>query len=406
MLFWTITAALTMAIVALFALAALRGRTTSLDASAFDVQVYRDQLAEVERDLARGVLPESDAVRVRTEISRRILVAATAHQSQTAQTGGAPVVISVVMALVLTGGAYGLYTQLGAPGYGNLALKDRIEQAANFRDERPSQQTAEDSLANAPSLTEASPDYVALVEQLRATVARRPDDLKGNVLLARSEANLGNFAQAHRAQAKVLRLKGQDATIADLTDYADMMILAAGGYVSPEAEAVLQAALTNDPQNGTARYYWGLMNAQTGRPDVAFRVWDQQLRLGPEDEPWINPILAQIEDMAARAGVNYQIPEIGTGLRGPSSSDLEAAGEMTGAERLEMIEGMVSGLSERLSSDGGTSEEWAQLIGALGVLGRTGQARAIYENGIEVFKDNPTALDLLNRAGERVNVAE
>ncbi len=406
MLFWTITAALTMAIVALFALAALRGRTTSLDASAFDVQVYRDQLAEVERDLARGVLPESDAVRVRTEISRRILVAATAHQSQTAQTGGAPVVISVVMALVLTGGAYGLYTQLGAPGYGNLALKDRIEQAANFRDERPSQQTAEDSLANAPSLTEASPDYVALVEQLRATVARRPDDLKGNVLLARSEANLGNFAQAHRAQAKVLRLKGQDATIADLTDYADMMILAAGGYVSPEAEAVLQAALTNDPQNGTARYYWGLMNAQTGRPDVAFRVWDQQLRLGPEDEPWINPILAQIEDMAARAGVNYQIPEIGTGLRGPSSSDLEAAGEMTGAERLEMIEGMVSGLSERLSSDGGTPEEWAQLIGALGVLGRTGQARAIYENGIEVFKDNPTALDLLNRAGERVNVAE
>jgi cytochrome c-type biogenesis protein CcmH len=406
MLFWTITAALTLAIVALFALAALRGRTTSLDASAFDVQVYRDQLAEVERDLARGVLPESDAVRVRTEISRRILVADTAHQSQTAQTGGAPVVISVVMALLLTGGAYGLYTQLGAPGYGDLALKDRIEQAANFRDERPSQQTAEDSLANAPSLTEASPDYVALVEQLRATVARRPDDLKGNVLLARSEANLGNFAQAHRAQAKVLRLKGQDATIADLTDYADMMILAAGGYVSPEAEAVLQAALTNDPQNGTARYYWGLMNAQTGRPDVAFRVWDQQLRLGPEDEPWINPILAQIEDMAARAGVNYQIPEIGTGLRGPSSSDLEAAGEMTGAERLEMIEGMVSGLSERLSSDGGTPEEWAQLIGALGVLGRTGQARAIYENGIEVFKDNPTALDLLNRAGERVNVAE
>lgn len=406
MLFWTITAALTLAIVALFALAALRGRTTSLDASAFDVQVYRDQLAEVERDLARGVLPESDAVRVRTEISRRILVADTAHQSQTAQTGGAPVVISVVMALLLTGGAYGLYTQLGAPGYGDLALKDRIEQAANFRDERPSQQTAEDSLANAPSLTEASPDYVALVEQLRATVARRPDDLKGNVLLARSEANLGNFAQAHRAQSKVLRLKGQDATIADLTDYADMMILAAGGYVSPEAEAVLQAALTNDPQNGTARYYWGLMNAQTGRPDVAFRVWDQQLRLGPEDEPWINPILAQIEDMAARAGVNYQIPEIGTGLRGPSSSDLEAAGEMTGAERLEMIEGMVSGLSERLSSDGGTPEEWAQLIGALGVLGRTGQARAIYENGIEVFKDNPTALDLLNRAGERVNVAE
>lgn len=407
MLFWMITAALTLAIAGLLSMALMRGRDQASDPSEFDLRVYRDQLSEVDRDLARGVLSEADAVRVRTEVSRRILLADTAGAGSAASaSGGAPVVASVLVALVLAGGAYGLYLQLGAPGYGDLALKDRIEMAQDLRAQRPSQQEAEDSLKDLPSEIGVSPDYLALVKKLRETVAKRPDDLQGNMLLARSEANLGNFAAAHRAQEKVLRLKGDGVTMNDVTDYADMLILAAGGYVSPEAEQVLQVALTQDAANGTARYYWGLMQAQTGRPDVAFRIWDQQLRAGPPDAPWISPIVQQIGDMAARAGVNYQIPEIGGGTRGPSAGDIEAAGDMTGSERMEMIEGMVAGLSDRLASEGGTPEEWAQLIGALGVLGRTDEARAIYENGIEMFKDNPSALDLLNRAGERVNVAE
>ncbi|MEP1521910.1 c-type cytochrome biogenesis protein CcmI [Ascidiaceihabitans sp.] len=408
MLFWIITGGLTLSVVALLSLAFLRARVPGADAATFDVQVYRDQLAEVDRDLARGVLSEADATRVRTEVSRRILTAdATKANASVSTAGGAPFVASVLVALAVTGGAFGLYIQIGAPGYGDLALKDRIEMAESLRADRPAQQEAEDSLGSTPALQNAAPDYVALVEKLRLTVAQRPDDLQGNVLLARSEANLGNYAAAHRAQETVLRLKGSSATIDDITDYADMMILAAGGYVSPEAERVLQVALTQDAGNGTARYYWGLMNAQTGRPDVAFRIWDQQLRAGPPDAPWIAPILQQIEDMAARSGVNYQIPTVGDGVtRGPSADDIEAAGDMTGAERMEMIEGMVEGLSERLASEGGTPQEWAQLIGALGVLGRTQQARAVYDNGVEVFKEDPAALDLLNRAGERVNVAE
>ena len=71
-----------------------------------------------------------------------------------------------------------------------------------------------------------------------------------------------------------------------------------------------------------------------------------------------------------------------------------------------MIEGMVAGLSDRLATQGGPPEEWAQLIGALGVLGRRDQAAAIYANAIDVFADNPSAMDLLTRAGQRAGVAE
>ncbi|MDW3222479.1 MAG: c-type cytochrome biogenesis protein CcmI [Paracoccaceae bacterium] len=407
--FWITAGVLALTVTLLLALGLRAPRIgTAEPAAAYDLRVYRDQLREVDKDLARGVVTEADAERIRTEVSRRILAADAnlqADQVSLDADKGSPKLVAAVFAVVLIGGSFAIYLQLGAPGYGDLALADRIEMADNARSERPSQEAAEASMPQSGTPEGASPDYVALVEQLRETVAARPDDLQGNVLLAQNEANLGNFIAASRAQSEVLRIKGADAGPADFVDYADMLVLAAGGYVSPEAEAALNRALSFDQTNGTARYYMGLMMAQTGRPDTAFRMWDALLREGPQSAPWISPILAQIEDMAFRAGVTYQIPEIGAG-RGPSASDIEAAGDMSPAERMEMIQGMVGGLSERLANEGGTVDEWAQLIGALGVLGRTGQARAVYENAIEVFADDTRALDLLLRAGQRAQVAE
>ncbi|WP_299406038.1 c-type cytochrome biogenesis protein CcmI [uncultured Roseobacter sp.] len=407
--FWIVAGVLALTVAALLALGLRAPRQGATEpAAAYDLRVYRDQLREVDKDLARGVVSAADAERIRAEVSRRILAADAAMQSDqiTADAGkGAPKLVAGMLALVLIGGSFALYLQLGAPGYGDLALADRIEMAESARTERPSQEAAEASLPEVGTPENASPDYVALVEQLRDTVARRPDDLQGNILLAQNEANLGNFRAAARAQSQVLRLKGDTADATDFIDYADMLVLAAGGYVSPEAEAALRTALSFDQTNGTARYYMGLMMAQTGRPDTAFRMWDALLREGPETAPWITPILAQIEDMAFRAGVTYQIPQIGTG-RGPSSADIEAAGDLNPAERMEMIQSMVGGLSERLAGEGGTVDEWAQLIGALGVLGRTAQARAVYENAVEVFADDTRALDLLLRAGQRAQVAE
>lgn len=317
--------------------------------------------------------------------------------------------VGALLAIALVGGSLWTYLNLGAPGYGDLSLKDRIEMAEEARENRPSQQMAEDSLPPYIAPPNVSPDYVALVEQLRQTVQERPNDLQGHVLLAQNEANLGNFRDAARVQAKVISLSGEDATVEDFTNYADMLVIAAGGYVSPEAEDVLTQALSRDATNGTARYYMGLMLAQTGRPDSAFRIWDQLLREGPEEAPWIQPILAQIEDLSFRAGVNYQLPEIGPGrspTRGPDAADIEAAGELSPTERLEMIQSMVQGLSDRLATEGGPPEDWAQLITALGVLGRTGAARSVYENAVQVFADNGPALDLLLRAGQRAQVEE
>lgn len=413
-IFWMTTFALAAAVTGLLILALLRGRRDTGPAEAFDLQVYRDQLKEVERDLARGTIGAEDAERLRTEVSRRILSAdaqAGAQGVAGVQSRPIGIVASVLIAAAVLGGGFALYLTLGAPGYGDLALSDRKAAAQEAYATRPAQSEAE---AQVPArASDASPEYIALVERLRDAVQRRPDDLQGHVLLARSEAALGNYVQAYEAQQEILRVKGDRARAEDYADLADMMVLAAGGYVSPEAERAIDAALARDPGNGVARYYGGLMWAQTGRPDAAFRLWDELLRSSRADDPWVQPIALQIEEIAMRAGVSgYTLPELRGGsappvaaLPGPTQGDMEAAGEMSAAERTEMIQGMVARLSDRLATEGGTPDEWARLIGAYGVLGNEEQAIAIWNNAQEVFAENAEALETVRNGARQAGIA-
>ncbi|MEX5726781.1 cytochrome c-type biogenesis protein CcmH [Rhodovulum iodosum] len=390
----------------------LRGRAGAAPAAAYDLQVYREQLQEVERDLARGVITEDEASRIRTEVSRRVLEAdrkLKAQESAGRAPQGASIVAGVLALTVLTAGAFALYSRIGAPGYPDLPMAKRIAAADALRENRPSQARAEDEAPPLPGLSEPDPEHVELVEKLRSAVAERPNDVRGQVLLARNEAALGNFNAAYTAQQRAIELKDGGATAEDYATLADMMVLAAGGYVSPEAEAVLMQALGRDQSNGTALYYWGLMRLQTDRPDLAFRTWRGLLQQSAPGDPWYRPIREQIENLAQMAGVRYTLPpepDAAPPLRGPSAEDVEAAQEMTPEQQQEMIRGMVARLSDRLASQGGRPQEWAQLLNALGVLGDTDQAGAIWAEAQQVFAGQPEALETVRQAAVRAGVAE
>lgn len=408
MTFWIIAAAMAALVSTLMARALMRGGSAGgQDIGAYDVQIYRDQLAEVERDVARGVVGAEDAERARTEISRRILAADKAISETSAQTEGAGGVAVGAVALAIIGGGLAIYAWLGQPGYGDLALEDRIARAEELRENRPNQQAAVDSLPPFTLTEDVSEEFLNLMTQLRATVADRPGDLQGHTLLAQNEARIGNFTAAVTAQEQVVRIKGQDASAEDISDYGELLVIAAGGYVSPEAETAFRAALNRDEDDGRARYYLGLMMLQTGRPDIAFRLWDGLLRRGPPEASWIEPILTQIAQVAQLAGVNYTIPAIGGGAApGPSMEDIEAAGQMSADERMEMIGGMVDGLSNRLATEGGPPQDWARLITSLAILGNPDQALAVFNNAVQVFDGNPGALDIIRAAGSQAGVAE
>ena len=295
--------------VAVVLLQALRRAGTEVaPPGAEDLIIYRDQLAEVDRDLARGVLPPEEAGRLRIEVQRRILETGRSQPDAPNRKASHPALAgsAVVLAVILSGV---IYLSLGAPGYPDLPIAERIANSDVEYQNRPSQDTLEAAL---PAFTPPSDvDQITLdiVEQLRAAVAKNPEALQGQIYLAQQEANLGNYSAARIAQDAVIRLKGAQANADDYANLGVIMVYAAQGIVSPQAEAAFTAALIRTPTHPAARFYLGLMAAQVGRPDKTFPLWKALLDEGPDTAPWIPEITQNLQQIADAAGIRYQAPQ-------------------------------------------------------------------------------------------------
>jgi len=358
-----------------------------------DVDVYAEQLRGLERDLAKGVLRDAEFAAMRAEIGRRMISAARAsgHQpNPSAQDRGLWAFAGGSILACLLGA--GLYSQIGAPSVPDSPIAERYAQSETLKANRLAQETAE---ARAPANdTATEPDYVQLVTELRAALEARPGDIQGHELLAKAESRLGNFASAHQAQARVLELKGAEATADEWYAYAELLIMAADTYISREAETALREALRRDPNHKLALFRMGMYFDSIGRPDRTFGIWRKLLEAGPETAPYIPLIRRTITDLAQIAGVNYDPPAV----KGPSAEDMQSAAEMSAEDRSAMIASMVTGLADRLATEGGPAPDWAQLIVAYGVLGETESAREIFNEAVQVFASRPGDIEILQGA--------
>ena len=121
MVFWIIVVIIGAVVGLVLARAMVTGAGRPVAQTAeYDLRVYRDQLAEVDKDVARGVISAEDAAQARTEISRRILAADAALQADRAEDRPPQVLFLVALGLALIGGSTALYSVLGVPGYGDL----------------------------------------------------------------------------------------------------------------------------------------------------------------------------------------------------------------------------------------------------------------------------------------------
>ena len=403
MSFWIIAFSIATLGVAPIALAMRKASGPGADAASsaeLRIGLYKEQLAEVERDLARGVLNDASATRTRTEISRRLLEAdktrASARSSARAKQTPLWAVATIAFAALIATGL--LYRELGATGYEDLPLERRMELARDAYLSRPAQEILEEEVG--PFEPQVGAEHLELIEKLRTAMQLRPNDTEGLALLVRNEALIGNAKAAYEAQERLIALKGDAASTGDYEILADLMIQAGGGFVSPEAEAVLQKVLKLDPRNGAALYYTGVMFRQNGRPDLTFKFWEPLLNRSSPSDPWTGPIRAQIETVADTAGVRYTLEPItaSSTLSGPSAEDVAAASEMSEEDRAVMIRSMVDGLSDRLASEGGSAHDWARLITALGVLGELSRAQDIWKEAQATFGDDPDMIGIIRSA--------
>lgn len=395
MLFWIICFILTIAVGVLVISPLIRPP----EAIAEDPQValYKAQLEEVDRDVAREVLAPEEAERAKTEIARRLLAAsgqnAATSESPVNKAGAIGIAATV---LVLSGG---IYWQLGAPGYPDMPLQARIANGDDFRANRPTQTMAE---ATAPALEvpEFPEDYLESVSQLRTLVPLRETEVEGWELLAFHESQLRNYAAAADAQSTVVTLKGDQATLEDLTKLVDLYAAAADGYVSPEAEVIARRILQMNPDSIAGRYYLGAMFDQTDRPDMALQLWRSILESGAAETFHLALARRFVGDAAIRAGTNYTPPP----ATQVALEDVLGNDALDEATQAEMIEGMVAGLADRLATQGGPVNQWARLIVAYSVLGQVDDAKGILAEARDVFGASEQAVAVLDEAAARAGL--
>ena len=363
-LLWVLAGLLCLGVVALLALPLLRRRWAG-EMDHPDLAVYRDQLAELDREVARGLLPDTEAASARLEIERRLLAAASAAgigEKGIRRRGVARAGLTAgLLLLLLPAAAVAIYLDIGSPDLPASPFADRAPAPAE------NQQMA------------------AAVEQLKAQMKIHPEDPKGWALLAESEGQLGHYAESAAAYGKAVALlqaahQPVPAILPSLQGEA--LAAAAGGEVTPAAKAAFDATLAIDPKDPRAQFYLALAESQAGHLDAALGAWVTLESESPADAPWRPMVAAEIEETAKKLGRDpaslpgrKPAPAATNGaVPGPSAEDMAKAAAMTPEQRAAFIDSMVKGLADRQKQHPEDIDGWLRLANAYDKLGRADDA--------------------------------
>ena len=359
MTLWFVFALMTAA--ASFAVLWPLGRRGQPHSGGSEAAVYRDQLAEIDRDVASGLLGSSEADTARIEISRRLLAAADAQRdppppaSSNLKWRRAVAVVALVGLPIV---AIAIYLPLGSPLLGDfpLAQRDRTPVAAQPLD--------------------------SLVAQVEAHLEKDPTDGRGWSVLAPVLARLGRYDEAVRAYRNSITFNGDSGERP--ADLGEAIAGAAGGVVTADAKAEFERAIALSAGAAKANYFLGLAAEQDGRSSEAASIWRAMLAKAPPDAPWrplVQAALARVDESGAP----------------PLSDDaVAAAKEMSGTGRDAMIRGMVERLAARLKQNGDDIDGWLRLVRAYMVIGDRDKARGALAEARQAVANDAERLRRLN----------
>lgn len=356
MTLWFVFALMTAA--AVFAVLWPLGRGNASAREGSETVVYKDQLAEVQRDAAAGMIGANEAAAARVEISRRLLAAADAEAGASSPSSlwfRRAVALIALLGLPLV--AIGLYGTFGSPSLGDFPLADRSRAAV------------------------ATASMDKLVSQVENHLEKNPTDGRGWEVLAPVLARIGRYDDAARAWRNAITYNGESAS--RRADLGEAIAASSGGVVTAAAKAEFDRAIALDPNEVKARYFMGLAAQQDGRKDDAVTIWRGMLESAPADAPW-RPL---VQEALVRAGV--VAPKL-------SDDTIAAAKDMTEGDRNTMIRGMVDRLATRLKDNGNDVEGWLRLVRAYMVLGERDKAQAALADARQAVGSDAARLQLLN----------
>lgn len=384
MTLWIIIAVLLAAVLAAVLWPLLRPRAAPANRADYDIEVYLDQLRELERDVSRELIDEAQAAAAKLEIERRLLAASRATGGATRETCSARRgVLAAILAVAMTAAALALYVNLGSPGLPNQPFA-----------QRPS------APAESPLVAQARARLTTIEER----VAAEPEDPDGWRDLGVLRLTVGEDAGAVEALAQAMTLSGGRSDIASA--YGEALTRAAEGMVTPEAQRIFQKVLSEDAGEPRAQFFIALASYQSGRREMALEQWSALAKDAPAGAPWLPAVTEHIRRTASEVGADiadYLPDRLDLTQQGPTNEDIAAAANLSPEERQDMIRSMVERLSSRLEDEPEDVEGWRRLAQSYEVLGRPTRAAEAYTKALALEPNHP---ETLLRAGLAASSAQ
>jgi cytochrome c-type biogenesis protein CcmH len=306
-LFWVYAALLAGVALAFLVTPLMRGRAragATISRAASNLTVFRDQLAELDADLAAGTIGREQWEAARGDLQRGLLEgvgppaasaaapakrskaaasAAPAKRSKAAASAAVSVkrskAAAIAIGIALPLASVFMYLGLGSP----QGLDPRKESAAQGASHQLTQEQIE-----------------SLVERLAKRLESNPDDAEGWSMLARTYSTLGRFAEAAGAYAKAEAKFPKNAQL--LADYADSLAMAQGQSLQGRPEALVRRALQADGNNLKALALAGTVEFEKRDFAKAIEYWRRMLPLLPPDSEMVDSVRASIKEAEDKHG--------------------------------------------------------------------------------------------------------
>jgi cytochrome c-type biogenesis protein CcmH len=269
--FWIIGALLAAAALARVLWPLLRAKSNGLvSRRQANISIYKDQLRELEADLASGAVTRADYERSRVELEARMLEDVPPAEAAVSRPAGRRAALALGIAVPLL--AVAVYLAIGNP-----RGLDARHAAGNVH------------------------EFQAMVDRLAAKMRENPDNVEGWKLLGRSYTTLGRFPQAVEAYAKAAERAPRDAQL--LVDFADALAMTRGQSLAGEPERLVERALAIDPNNLKGLALSGTVAYERQDYAKAAEIWSRMLPLVPAGSEDARSIQQNVEEARKLAGI-------------------------------------------------------------------------------------------------------
>ena len=264
------------------------GGARSVEHTAANVSIFKDQFADLDADLARGTISAEQHTEAKSELERRLLdeVRGSADSTRTDATRSGHAArrgAAVVIALLVPLAAAALYWQTGTPAAFSPMAAQAPDEGGVTREQ-----------------------IETMVAQVKQRLTKEPDNAEGWSILARTQYALGNFREASAAFEKLSVLIPNDADV--LADYADALAMSQGRSFAGKPKELMQLALKTDPTQWKALAMAGSEAFDRKDYQTAIDYWQRLQSTAPADSPVASQVQGGIDQARALAGGAVDTP--------------------------------------------------------------------------------------------------